>query len=140
MAIPGMGKENHMSLNIAEQLVSGIENIERMRKEIKIVLTTLCNMLTYHLNRWADNPGAEVFPATNGEWMLTTVHGTESWVIMHNGFTVFAGKGSCYMDAHYATVAVIHSDLPSLVTGLMKKFPVASRALDPFLEAATVRA
>lgn len=131
-------KENRAgmpTLNIAEALDVGLENIGKMRKGIDRLIPMLQGML--RKIRPVPKCPITVFTDTdfpNVEWRYTT-SGHE--FIMYGD-----AEGNTFFDSRwidYTEVEAIYRSLPVLVNGLLKEFPELKTEYAPFISASMVQ-
>ncbi|MDB5194199.1 MAG: hypothetical protein JWN50_213 [Parcubacteria group bacterium] len=138
-----------MSQDIALRLVSGIKNIEQMRKDIKMVVETIMLLAQRELCVWAMQAQwdesiylTEYLPSPRG--------GVQRWLLVSKGNSIeprwnlaFGSEDSYRVwkggDAHHYfepgldDVVNVHSSLSLLVEGMIKQVPSLKARMQPFL-------
>jgi hypothetical protein len=132
-----------MEKNIAEQLLRGSQNIDRMRKEVECVVSMILGFLV---------PGEENFCATfdfdGGKWEIEISYSynismpiARCWLRKPFESTLAYINKSRELPMfkvgfNHEMVQEVHQNLPVFVLGMMKEFPELERQLKPFLDAA----
>ena len=132
--------------NIASQLLQGSRNIDRMREEIKqlvsMVLGSLRNDMVKH------DPIIDVnwkFNFGDNEWQVTRVSGPLChlkvlFVVWHGLKKDFIYTSDENFREPFSSdnVQRVHEGLSVLVTGILEQYPFAKDGLNHFFEAAKV--
>ena len=119
--------------NIAQKLLRGSVEIDRMRAEIKSVVYMICGFVMFHDDFCLDDT-------------VSIKAGKVTWEILHNrgSSKVFAHVnypgGSCgsgVIDSiPLCEVAMVHASLDGFVRGATKSFPLLINRIQPILDAA----
>lgn len=147
------------NLNVAQSLVRGSDNINKMRSEIKMVITMVLGLvdsktIEKYLN--FDEQGATYFRALDCEWILSwELKGKqEDMCISGIGLSLLDNSRidtSVFLwnvsDVSFFTkiipcnldkVQMVYEALPVFVNGMLKTFPYLTERLEPFFKASKV--
>lgn len=122
--------------NVASGLVSGVENIDRMKKEIRLVVGLVVNLLHTELFLLRDDyPRRALLLITNDapQWKIRTIDG--EWELICDN-CIMRGFHHDGEEIGVRAVAKVYDSLPALVDGTVKMFPNLAVRLQPFLEVA----
>ncbi len=126
-------------MDIATQLISGIDNLDRMNKEIRDVVTPVMKFVEGHpphqlvVNGFA-SPSS---PARFGNWYISVELIPGYYVLYWGQEIVFrACKGAGYYKPPTHMVQDIRQALPELILGVAERLPGLNAEMAPFLAAA----
>lgn len=136
-----------MTDNIFAQLVRGSEELDRMKREFRLVVTMIFNFV------YADNPKSFTnyhFYSGDVEWLVkkhldNTVLFVECWVAPVSLTAIYRDKNRRYCaftsEGHPSDIARedirrIHRNMKVLIDGMFEKFPSLKQELRAFLEVA----
>jgi hypothetical protein len=121
-----------MSEYTVENFVRGIDNIDRAKREIEVVVTRLTRFVEKYFSLFPPpgyylitGGGGWAFEYSNGLIELTRV----------NGHTLYLTNVG-YQQPAVEDVKQIHNDLQKLIDGVLQQFPDVAKQMALFMEAA----
>ena len=141
-------------MNIAQSLVRGSDNLNKMGSEIERVITMVCGLVNnkdidkYLLDSGQAN-GSGLFKSPECDWVLNAQFGSNQEL---SGVSCYLAEGSgakrvLFVDfsqpsrtvpCHLDKIQDVYEQLPVFVEGMLKTFPYLVKHLEPFFKASKV--